>query len=203
MGRPPKKRSGEIEQGILAAAKTLFLNLGYEATSMEAVASAAEVSKRTLYARHATKDELMKAVVLDRVRNWADDATARNSELPAAFRERMVCHAKTMVHALGDPEVRQFDRLILQTSAQFPEIASTFYTVGYSYELQFLTDEIIRGTRDEPPPARRPKLIAQQLCSMLLGWRRTEETVREIAPEEAAEFASEAVDVLFRGRASW
>ncbi|WP_230461431.1 TetR/AcrR family transcriptional regulator [Sphingobium sp. CAP-1] len=170
---------------------------------MEAVASAAAVSKRTLYQRHSTKEELMQAVVEDRVRTWADDATARNSDLPDAFRERMICHAKTMMHSLGDPEVRQFDRLILQTAAQFPGIALTFYNIGYSYELQFLTDEIIRGTRDEPPPARRPKLIAQQLCSMILGWRRTEETVREIDPDEAAQFAVEAVNVLFKGRDNW
>lgn len=74
---PPKKKSGEIEEAILSAAKDLFLDVGDEATSMEAVAQAAGVSKRTLYARHSTKEALMEAVLEDRVQRWSNEANAR------------------------------------------------------------------------------------------------------------------------------
>jgi TetR/AcrR family transcriptional regulator, mexJK operon transcriptional repressor len=203
MGRPPSKSAGEIEEAILSAAKELFLSLGYEATSMEAVAQAAGVSKRTLYIRHSTKEALIKAVVEDRIQSWSKEASARNSEAPEAFPDSLKRHAQTFVHMLANPEVRQFDRLILTTAHRFPEIAETFYEVGYNYELGFLTNEIIRGTQDDVVPPKEPRRVALQLLSMIQGWRRTEETVRTISAEEAAEFASQAVDVLLRGRDSW
>ena len=203
MGRPPTKKAGEIEEAILSAAKEMFLSLGYEATSMEAVAQAAGVSKRTLYIRHSTKEALIKSVVEDRIRTWSNEASARNSEVPEAFPESLKRHAQTFVHMLANPEVRQFDRLILTTAHRFPEIAESFYNLGYNYELGFLTNEIIIGTQNDAVPPKEPKRVALQLLSMIQGWRRAEETVREISTEEAAEFASQAVDVLLRGRDSW
>jgi TetR/AcrR family transcriptional regulator, mexJK operon transcriptional repressor len=203
MGRPPKKKAGEIEEAIFSAAKELFLSVGYEATSMEAVAQAAGVSKRTLYIRHSTKEALIKSVVEDRIRTWSDEASSRNSEVPEEFPESLRRHAQTFVHMLANPEVQQFDRLIATTAHRFPEIAETFYHVGYNYEVGFLTEEIVKGTRNDPVPPKDPRRAAVQLLSMIQGWRRTEETVRTISPAEAAEFASQAVDVLLRGRESW
>lgn len=203
MGRPPSKRAGEIEEAILSAAKDLFLSVGYEATSMEAVAQTAGVSKRTLYIRHPTKEALIKAVVEDRIRSWSNEASARNSEAQEEFPESLKRHAQTFVHMLANPEVQQFDRLILQTAHRFPEIAETFYKVGYSYEIEFLTEEIIRGTQDDPIPPKEPRRVALQLLSMIQGWRRTQETIRTISPQEAAEFASQAVEVLLHGKESW
>lgn len=203
MGRPPRNRSGEIEEAILSAAKDLFLSIGYGATTMEAVALAAGVSKRTLYARHSTKHLLMTAVVEHRVLRWSRDATNRAGNLPTDFRQRMHRHASVFAHALADPEIRQFDRLITSTAGLFPEMARTFYEIGYKYELGFLAAEIAEGTRGDAVPARRPDRVAQQLISMITGWRRTEETVRTISSEEASEFAHDAVELLFQGRESW
>ncbi len=203
MGRPTRRRLGEIEEDILAAAKDLFLTIGYEATAMEAVAQRAGVSKRTLYARYASKETLMKAVVQARVSIWAQQAAAKNEDLPSGLRERLTRHAETLAQSLGNPEIEQFDRLILTTAHRFPEIARTFYEVGYSYELNFLAEEIVAGTQDDIRPARDPKRVAQQLISMIMGWRRNEGAVRRVSPTEEAEFARNAVDLLFNGRESW
>jgi TetR/AcrR family transcriptional regulator, mexJK operon transcriptional repressor len=138
-GRPPNKKAGQIDEAILSAARDLFLSVGYEATTMEAVAQGAGVSKRTLYARHSTKEALMKAVVEDRVRRWSNEASGNNVDLPQEFSERLKHHVRTAMASLGNPEIQQFDRLILATASRFPEIAETFYKIGYCYELQFLT----------------------------------------------------------------
>ena len=202
-GRPPNKKAGQIDEAILTAARDLFLSTGYEATSMEAVAQAAAVSKRTLYARHPTKEALMKAVVEDRVQRWSSDASAGNADLPEPFPDRLKRHAQILMESLGNPEVAQFDRLILTTASRFPEIAQSFYQIGYRYELQFLTGEIVAGTKDDLAPPVDPERVARKLLSMIQGWRRTEETIREVSREEAARFAADAVDVLLRGRESW
>ena len=48
---------------ITDAARALFLSQGFARTSMDAVTAEAGVSKQTLYAYFASKDELLIAVV--------------------------------------------------------------------------------------------------------------------------------------------
>lgn len=203
IGRPTLGEAGAIDREILAAATKLLLTKGYDGTSMEAVARAAGVSKRTLYLRYSSKEALMKGVVDDRVASWAAAASVNNENLPKDFKARLIRHTQTLAHALGDSEIRDFARLMQSTAARFPELAKMFYDVGYRYELGFLTEEIRNGTAADAVPARNPELVARQLLSMIIGWRRTEESVREIDAAEADEFARNAVEVLFGGRESW
>ena len=188
---------------ILETATKLFLAKGYDATSMVAVAAAAGISKRTLYSRYGTKEALMNGVIGDRIKQWAAAASENDVNLPDDFKERMVRHAQTLAHALGGTEVREFDRLIQSTSARFPEFARAFHDLGYRYELEFLAVEIRKGAAATSNPAKNPERVAQQLLSMIMGWRRTQELIRELEDAEVEEFARNAVEVLFEGRAAW
>ncbi len=57
------RRGTELREHILWTAKNAFIEMGFERTSMDLVASRAETSKRTLYAYFETKDKLFLAVV--------------------------------------------------------------------------------------------------------------------------------------------
>lgn len=64
-GRP---RAGDVKKlngNILVAAGELFLKHGFDATSMDAIAALARISKRTLYSRYADKSALFDAVIYD------------------------------------------------------------------------------------------------------------------------------------------
>jgi AcrR family transcriptional regulator len=66
--RPGEQRRGEeLRRHILFAAKDVFLEAGYERASMDTIAARAGTSKRSLYARFESKDQLFLAV-LDLVR---------------------------------------------------------------------------------------------------------------------------------------
>ena len=54
--------SGSKREAILAAAGRLFAEMGYEATTMDAIARAAGVSKATLYRYVTSKEELREAL---------------------------------------------------------------------------------------------------------------------------------------------
>ena len=65
-GALPSLRQAQVahtEQRILAAATELFLEGGYLATTLEAVARRAQVGARTVYLRFGTKAALFKRVV--------------------------------------------------------------------------------------------------------------------------------------------
>ena len=64
LGRP---RDPERMRRVLEAAEQLFLEQGFERTSVEAVAKASEVSKMTIYSYFPTKKALFEATIVRRV----------------------------------------------------------------------------------------------------------------------------------------
>src|ERR1700687_6040562 len=74
-GRPSRQQAARLGERIVDAATHLFMSHGYGATSIEAVARRARISKRTFYHRFDDKPALFAAVVhriIDRVRPPAD-----------------------------------------------------------------------------------------------------------------------------------
>lgn len=62
-GRPTKETAEKLGEHILQAALQEFIDNGFEAAHMEAIARAAHVSKRTLYARYKSKEDLLRAAL--------------------------------------------------------------------------------------------------------------------------------------------
>src|SRR5258706_15945913 len=61
-GRPSRLESAQLSDRILDVATALFLSDGFGATSIEAVAKRAGISKRTFYHRFNGKEMLFEAV---------------------------------------------------------------------------------------------------------------------------------------------
>src|ERR1700732_1998241 len=69
-GRPSRQQSAQLADRILDVAETLFLSHGFGATSIEAVAKRAGISKRTFYHRFPGKERLFEAVVRRLIERW-------------------------------------------------------------------------------------------------------------------------------------
>ncbi len=68
--RTKAERGALRNRRILEVAGAVFLRNGYDGTSMDAVAEAAKVSKRALYAGHADKAALFTAVLRELIDRW-------------------------------------------------------------------------------------------------------------------------------------
>ncbi len=62
-GRPTKEEAAQLHEHILQQALQEFVTNGFEAARMDRIATSARISKRTLYARYASKDELVTAAL--------------------------------------------------------------------------------------------------------------------------------------------
>src|SRR4051812_27564552 len=69
-GRPTKSAAIERDQRLIEVATRLFLDRGFDATSLDAVAEAARVSKPTVYARYGDKRGLFRAVLRREISRW-------------------------------------------------------------------------------------------------------------------------------------
>jgi AcrR family transcriptional regulator len=123
-GRPPRELAGEVDARILAAARKVFLDRGFEGASIDEIAEVARSGKPTIYARFRDKRALFTAVV-------THDVLARitefNAEVPsgACIEERLTSAASTLLHWGMDSERIALMRLAIAEARRFPDLATT------------------------------------------------------------------------------
>ncbi len=114
---------------ILAAATTVFLDQGYGAASMDAIARVAGVSKQTIYAYFGGKAALFEATVLERSDRLLKPVPTGADSLhdpEAALRDI----ARRFLELILSPETVGRFRVIVAESGRFPELAEAFYRSG-------------------------------------------------------------------------
>src|SRR6202790_2979870 len=82
-GRPSRLESAQLSDRILDVATALFLSDGFGATSIEAVAKRAGISKRTFYHRFNGKEMLFEAVVRRLIERWTPSFDTALLEAPS------------------------------------------------------------------------------------------------------------------------
>jgi AcrR family transcriptional regulator len=70
VGRPTPEAAELIEPDLLAATWRIFVEHGYSRTTIEAVARQAGMSKRTIYQRYSSKDQLVEAAIRAALERW-------------------------------------------------------------------------------------------------------------------------------------
>jgi TetR/AcrR family transcriptional regulator, mexJK operon transcriptional repressor len=130
--RGAETRTGRKRRAILAAATTLFLREGYQATSMDQIAAAASVSKQTVYKQFADKESLFREIVTGTVAEISDPVADQVAGLPsstdpaAALRDL----ARALLSRVIQPRVMQLRRLVIGEAGRFPELGRLFYDSG-------------------------------------------------------------------------
>lgn len=120
---------GGKAESIVAAAERSFLASGFGAVSMDALAREAGVSKATVYAHFASKEELFGAIVA-RVseRHFRDfsepDLDARNIAVSLATL------ARRFLDLLLSPEAIALNRIIIGEVTRFPALGDVFWAAG-------------------------------------------------------------------------
>jgi AcrR family transcriptional regulator len=130
-GRPPRLQAEQIGEQILDVATPLFLTGGYGATSIEAVAKRARMSKRTVYSRFRDKAELFGGVVhrlVERLRppNVAPQQFFEGGSLETILRRL----AGLILRAALSPPALALHRVILAEATRFPELAAAVNQEG-------------------------------------------------------------------------
>jgi AcrR family transcriptional regulator len=130
-GRPPVRDDEETKQIVLDAARHTFAVEGYAATSTEELARSAGISTKTLYRLFPGKAALFEAMCVDRLERLlsAVDLQAGDEvDIETGLRAALLACADLAL----DPDVVGLQRMVLQESAAFPELAANFYKNGIS-----------------------------------------------------------------------
>jgi AcrR family transcriptional regulator len=186
------RRGEQLREHILWAAKDVFIEMGFERTSMDVVAARAETSKRSLYAHFESKDKLFGAVIglvrelylgrLGTPAEYGDDPAEAIVRYCGRFLQLQLWSAALRTLRLG---VAEAERL--------PDAAARFHEAIFEIPQQRLADFLTERYRLDAEASHEiayrliGRVIYPQLTRALLG-------VDEPLPERPDE-ATLAADV--------
>jgi TetR/AcrR family transcriptional repressor of mexJK operon len=114
---------------ILLAAKDLFLRLGYDGSSMDAIAAEAKVSKLTVYSHFNDKETLFAAAIEAHCINQLPPSIFDLTE-SASISEVLYGLAYRFQQMINSQESIELHRLLVTLSVQKPEKKRLFYDAG-------------------------------------------------------------------------
>jgi len=165
---PGRPRDLAKLEAILDAAYTLFLKRGVTATTMDAVADLASVSKMTVYANFKDKPALLSAVFDRRIKLMHVFDLAVGPDLNSSV-ERLVELGELVASVGSKPEVVRMGRLMTECAGEHPRLAAAFYTAGRGELLKQITAFLKGLTRRGFLSIKDPELAAEQLVASWLG----------------------------------
>jgi TetR/AcrR family transcriptional repressor of mexJK operon len=165
---PGRPRDLAKREAIMDGAYALFLERGITATTMDAVAERASVSKMTVYANFRDKPALLSAVFDRRIELMHVFDLAVGPDLNSSV-ERLFELGKLVASVAGQPEVIRMVRLMTECADEHPRLAAAFYTAGRGELLKQVAGFLKALTRRGFLSIRDPELAAEQLVVSWLG----------------------------------
>jgi TetR/AcrR family transcriptional regulator, mexJK operon transcriptional repressor len=160
VGRPTKDEIEDRTERLVAIASSMFIENGYRATSLEAVATAAGVAKKTIYSQFGDKAALFRYVF--------NNLALRHAKLPqlpmeASFRDGLIRRATLIVESAFEPSSLAFNQLVVREGLNFPELQGAKSEITETSMMQPLS-AFISNHIDEDRRAD-----ARFLCELFIG----------------------------------
>ncbi len=132
MAKTPAPERDAKEAAIIAAARATFLAHGYDAASMDQIALAAGVSKRTVYNRFRSKEELLAAAIEDTCRQILPvDMAAIEASMSAEQFVSEMAHA--FLRGILEPEALALRRIAAFEAGRNPSLGKSYLAHGPAY----------------------------------------------------------------------
>lgn len=123
-GRTPASRARR--EAIIAAAKSVFFEDGYQLASMDRIAERAGTTKRTVYDHFGSKEGLFSAVIEFGCRLFVD-ALPKVESLPPEPRTGINAFLNHVAAVVAAPDGIRFQRLVIAEAERYPEFGEVLY----------------------------------------------------------------------------
>jgi TetR/AcrR family transcriptional repressor of mexJK operon len=174
MARPVRAKAAaplSKRERVVTAATRLFLEEGYGATGMDAIAKEADVSKATVYSYYADKASLFADVMArmcDEIGGPVQLEGLAGTSPEDALRA-IVLHG---LHRVLEAVRRQIFQRVMAESREFPELGRKFWEAGPARIegalARYLADAKRRGLLDVDDPARVAARLVGQITGLYL-----------------------------------
>jgi AcrR family transcriptional regulator len=201
----PTREEAEVRDvRLLDVATHLFMERGFDGTSIDAVAEAAGLSKPTAYARYHDKRDLFVAVLRGWIRRWLAPVSAA-AEAQAI--EGCAKNIRTILHELSRhmiaytlaPEAGACQRILSAQAVQFPELAIA-NEEGWLRAVRGVASILRQSAARGQIKVDDPELVADMFLNLVLGHpKRLAFYSIATDPETAERHRKAAVDFFLSG----
>ncbi len=166
MGRP---KDLEKRDAILDAGQALFAAHGLEATTIEAIAEAAGVSKGTVYRNFNDKVAILGAII-DRGDIAFDLTLLEQLDAGSSLATRLEAFGVVFLMLLNEPQIRALDRVVAIEGNNHPDIARKFFKSGPGRLRNRLVGLLQQARSDNLITCPNPERLAEHLLALWLGF---------------------------------
>ena len=201
---PTREDAEARDVRLLDVATHLFMERGFDGTSIDAVAEAAGLSKPTAYARYHDKRDLFVAVLRGWIRRWLAPVSAA-AEAQAI--EGCAKNIRTILHELSRhmiaytlaPEAGACQRILSAQAVQFPELAIA-NEEGWLRAVRGVASILRQSAARGHIKVDDPELAADMFLNLVLGHPKRL-SLYSIAtdPETEERYRKAAVDFFLNG----
>jgi TetR/AcrR family transcriptional repressor of mexJK operon len=162
---------------VVEAARKLFLRKGYASTTMEEIAAAAGLTKRTLYNNYPDKDALFRQIVTETMAYAEAFARGLHDEFTAVvtaknLRATLDDLAQRLALGIMRPEVIALRRLLIGEAREFPAFGAAYFERAPGQVLDALASGFERwGKRRllRVPDGAAARFAAAQFAYLVVG----------------------------------
>ena len=169
-GRPCAEEAVKRDARLVDIAARMFMERGFEATTIDAVADSASIGKATLYARYRDKSALFEAVFQRQIDRWVvpmcDAAT-----FPTTVRveDALLKVSRRLLEVALTPESIMVHRILISEANRFPELARVAHEIGWQRSNTILANILRHFGDDGQLAVADPELAAEQFLSLVVG----------------------------------
>jgi AcrR family transcriptional regulator len=168
-GRPTREQARQRHDELLDRGLDVFLDQGFEQATIEAIAAAVGMTKRTVYARYKNKAALFLATVQRAIeRMIVPEAVLRSLE-SVDLDTLLAQVARLRIAQVTTPAGLKLQRIINTESYRFPEIFMMSYQQGARPVVQVLARRLQLETEAGRLNVSNPEMAANVFMSMVVG----------------------------------
>lgn len=201
-GRPTRVAAAERDERLLEIATRMFMEQGFDTTSMERLAEAAAIGKATLYARYADKTALFAAVLRRRILEVYGPLEEEFAQVPAhedlATTLTRIA-ARLLAMSLSDSSVT-LGRILSAQGPKFPDLARLAISEGTGRPIR-IVETVLARYADDPRYDIGDRALAADLFLALVLGRASRFKIFGLAldPVELEQRTAAAVALFVRG----
>ncbi len=161
-GRRGRPANGALPQTIVDAACELFVELGFQATTMDKVAQRAKISKLSIYRHFENKEALFSAAIAARCHRFAPEALFEGVD--GSAEDQLMAVGSSLLRTLLSPDVRGVEAMVMADKTNQTSLAKRHHEAGPAHviaRIEALLRQLhAKAVLNVPDPRQSARLFA-------------------------------------------
>jgi TetR/AcrR family transcriptional regulator, mexJK operon transcriptional repressor len=161
-GRRGRPANESLRQTIVDAACGLFVELGFQATTMDKVAQRAKISKLSIYRHFENKEALFSAAIAGRCHQLAPQALFEGVD--GSAEDQLMAVGSSLLRTLLRPDVSGVEAMIMADKTNQKSLSKLHYEAGPAHviaQIEALLRQLhAKAVLNVPDPLQSARLFA-------------------------------------------